>query len=339
MIGRKKKSSPGLSDYPFPYVRFNLWSEKGFLFYAVFNFRLFWFLLFKRPALLVANDLDTLLPNFLISGIKKIPLLYDSHECYTETPELQHRPMVRGFWEFLEKRMIQRVQMKVTVSQAIADYYTSKYGVEFSVVRNVPMYAPPSIPADPSAYGLPRDNPILLYQGAGINPGRGVEELILSIKLIPNVIGVIVGAGDAWQELVSLVKRDNMEKRVFFIPRVSPKELKSITAMATLGFSLDNPENLNYRFAFPNKLSDYLAQGVPVIVSKTIEAEKLVKKYECGIVLKEIHPTEISNLVIELLNRPTLMKTMRENALKAATEMTWEQDEKALFGLLQKTNS
>jgi hypothetical protein len=77
LIGRRKKDSADvLREYKT--VRFKLWWEKGALFYAAYNVRLFFYLLFHRADFLVANDLDTLLPNFLVSKIKGIELFYDS---------------------------------------------------------------------------------------------------------------------------------------------------------------------------------------------------------------------------------------------------------------------
>ncbi|MBM3437020.1 MAG: glycosyltransferase, partial [Bacteroidetes bacterium] len=99
LIGRKKRDSLLLEDRSYKMHRMRLLFEKGPLFYAEFNIRLFVYLLIRRTDLLVSNDLDTLLPNYLIHRMKGVPLVYDSHELFTETPEVIHRKFVRNTWE------------------------------------------------------------------------------------------------------------------------------------------------------------------------------------------------------------------------------------------------
>ena len=74
MVGRRKTDSPNMPDRSYETIRMRLLWEKGPLFYAEYNIRLF-FLLLSRPAdLLVSNDLDTLLPNYLVHKLKRIPM-------------------------------------------------------------------------------------------------------------------------------------------------------------------------------------------------------------------------------------------------------------------------
>src|ERR1043166_5692203 len=84
LVGRQLKKSLPLVEREYKTIRFRLWFEKGAWFYITYNVCLFFFLLFHKADVLVANDLDTLLPNFLISKIKEVELFYDSHEYFTE---------------------------------------------------------------------------------------------------------------------------------------------------------------------------------------------------------------------------------------------------------------
>src|SRR5690606_1535603 len=99
-VGRKLPESLDFKKN-YPHRRFRLWFRKGFLFYANYNFRLFWYLLFHRFDVYISNDLDTLLPNFLVATIKRKPLIYDSHEYFTGVPEIQNRPLVKKVWTSL----------------------------------------------------------------------------------------------------------------------------------------------------------------------------------------------------------------------------------------------
>lgn len=93
VIGRKLPASFDIKQ-PYATKRFKLWFTKGAMFYITYQLRLFWYLLFTKADLLFANDLDTLLPNYLVSKLKNIPIVFDSHEYYTGVPELDSRPNI-----------------------------------------------------------------------------------------------------------------------------------------------------------------------------------------------------------------------------------------------------
>ena len=77
-VGRLLPNSEPLNR-PYETTRMRLLFKKGSLFYAEFQVRLFFFLLLNRSAVLLSNDLDTLMPNYLVSRLCNSELVYDSH--------------------------------------------------------------------------------------------------------------------------------------------------------------------------------------------------------------------------------------------------------------------
>ena len=88
LVGRRFSESVKLSPRNYSTYRLKMFFQKGFLFYLEYNIRLCLFLLTKKSDILLSNDLDTLCANYFVSKIRKIKLVYDSHELFTELPEL-----------------------------------------------------------------------------------------------------------------------------------------------------------------------------------------------------------------------------------------------------------
>ena len=120
LVGRKLPDSLAVNR-AYQTKRFNLCFNKGALFYANYNFRLFFFLLFNRFDVLWSNDLDTLLANYLSYKLKGKKIIFDSHEYFTEVPELVARPKVKAIWKRLEKWVLPQLKNVFTVSQSIAN--------------------------------------------------------------------------------------------------------------------------------------------------------------------------------------------------------------------------
>src|ERR1700694_5474179 len=117
LVGRKSKDSISFIEQPFQQKRINCLFEKGKLFYAEYNIRLFFYLLFNRMNCICAIDLDTILPCYFISKIKRIKKVYDAHELFCEMKEIVTRPAIYKVWKKIEKFTVPKFKNGYTVNQ------------------------------------------------------------------------------------------------------------------------------------------------------------------------------------------------------------------------------
>lgn len=334
LVGRCLPDSLPVSDRPYAVHRFRLWKNKGPIFYALFNLRLFFFLLFKKADLLYANDLDTLPANFLIARLKGIKIIYDSHEYFTGVPELVNRPMIQSVWKKLERFMLPKVSAWITVNDSIAALYKKEYGKDFHVIRNVPVKRDvPTFAVKRSDWKIPEDKKVFLFQGAGINVDRGAEEAVEAISEMSDAVLLLIGGGDVADSLKRKVNERKLSSKVFFIPKQPMDQLMAYTKLADFGLSLDKSNNLNYLYSLPNKLFDYIHAGLPVLVTALPEVEKIVVQYDIGMTVSSPEPHLLSQAMEAMIRSPRIGE-WKENLKFAAAELCWENEKKELIELV-----
>jgi hypothetical protein len=101
----KEKGRLSLTPQAFKQKRLNCFFEKGFLFYTEYNLRLFFFLLFQKADIICAIDLDTILPVYFVTALKKQKRVYDAHELFTEQKEvITSRSFILSGWRLKDLR-------------------------------------------------------------------------------------------------------------------------------------------------------------------------------------------------------------------------------------------
>jgi glycosyltransferase involved in cell wall biosynthesis len=324
LLGRKFNNSLVLNR-SYSCKRFRLWFKKGALFYANLNLRLFFYLLFHKAHVLVANDLDTLLPNYIVSKLKKVTLVYDSHEYFTEVPELIHRPNIQKIWLRIEEKIFPNLKFVSTVNSSIQRKYETKYKVPVLVVRNVSPKWIPNQTKSKSELGIPENKFILIFQGAGINVHRGAEEITLAMKDLPNCCLLFVGDGDVISNIKHIVSTNNLDNVLFFKKRPY-NELLNFTFHADLGLSLDKPNNPNYELSLPNKIFDYIQTNTPILASNIKHVKEIVEKYEIGFITTSHNPKELARIINDIIHNQELQNKWKDNCKKAAQIECWENE-------------
>ncbi|MGZ5193491.1 MAG: glycosyltransferase, partial [Kaistella sp.] len=254
----------------YPFSRLALKSKVLRYAYVEFQWKLYRELLRKadKNTILLSNDLDTLLPNYLVSRKLQIPLVYDSHEIFTEMPSVNGR-FTQNIWRSLESFIVPKLKFMMTASESYAEWFHKTYEIERPViVQNFPIKI-----ENPQNYSEVNSVKIIIYQGV-INPSRGLGMMIPAMREIDGAELWIAGDGPKKLELVELTKTLGLDHKVKFIGKLMPEKLRTVTQKADVGLSIEENNGLSYYLSMPNKVSDYIQARIPVVVSDFPEMRK-----------------------------------------------------------------
>ncbi len=300
--------------------------RKGPGMYILFNFFLLWWLLFLRFDLCIACDLDTLAPCYLVTRLSGRKLVYDAHEYFTGQQGLAEKRIKHALWKWTEKMILPGIRHMITVSGSIADLYHREYGVTPVVIRNVALSVALPEPHERSMLGAPQEELLVVFQGSGINEGRGARELLSAMTMVDGIRLVIIGSGDIIDSLKSSARESPAAGMIMFLPRMPWEEMMRYTMCCDVGLSLDANTCVNQRYSLPNKLFDYIAAGIPAVVSPLPEVAAIIERYGCGLVIAEMAPAAIAAALEKLRNDRSFLAALREKAAVARNELNWEKE-------------
>lgn len=330
LVGRCYADSPELAPRAYHTHRMRLLFRKNWIFYAEYNLRLFFYLLFKKCDVLIANDLDTLLPNTLVSRFRHKRLVYDSHEYFCGELSVISNPKAYKVWKAIERFCFPKLKTVITVSQSIVDQYEKEYGVRAHLVRNIPPAGTPPLTCTKADLGMPTDKFNIIIQGNGLNEGRGCEESILAMQQLPDAHLFIIGGGTIIPKLHRMVDELQLGDRVTIVPRQTQEKLFQYTALADAGLAMDHDVGPNAQYSLPNKIFEYIKAGIPQVVSNLVERAAIVNRYQVGVVAESLTPEAIAIAVKKLQQDPSLYNQCKENCRLAALDLTWENEERVL---------
>ncbi|WP_185286714.1 glycosyltransferase [Chryseobacterium indologenes] len=317
-------------ERPYSFSRIHLKSASLKTAYFEFNWKLYHELKKKadKNTILHANDIDALLPNYLIAQKLNIPLVFDSHEIFTEMPAIQNR-LSQKFWRMIEGNLVPKIEFMMTESESYAEWFHEKYKVNPVVVRNIPRKLP-------SVNDIPLNNPkIILYQGV-INQSRGIEKVIRTMHDIEGAILKIAGDGPKKRAYEELVAKENLQDKVIFLGKLKPENLREVTKTADLGFSLEENNGVSYYYSLPNKVCDYIQSKVPLVMINFPEMQRIKKQFDVGEMITDHQPETIGKAIRKMLEKGRLH--YKAELDKAADVFCWENEELKILRLFEKAS-
>ncbi len=232
----------------------------------------------------LANDLAAL-PIALSLGS---PVAFDAHEFAPEefSDRLWWRTLIAPYVDWQCRRYLPQAAAMSTVGEAIAEAYERSFGVRAAVVTNAPPYA--------DLRPRPVGEPIRILHHGVAQQGRGLEEMLRVADLLDDrftVDFVLTGESRFRNALVARAKRN---PRVRFPPPLPMRRLVQMANGYDVGVFLLPPNNLNRRYALPNKFFEFIQARLAVAVGPSPEMAGLVRRYGCGRVAADFTPEALA---------------------------------------------
>ncbi len=339
LVGRKLQESIRLQSFPFKQKRLSCFFTKGALFYAEYNLRLFFWLLFQKTDCICAIDLDTILPCYFASKLKNTKRVYDAHELFCEMKEVVTRPSRYKIWKRIERFAVPKFKHGYTVCVPIAEEFKKMYGIEYEVVRNVPVKSLiddrwPMIGSTTTNNQRSTANGLFfLYQGA-VNEGRSFETLIPAMKKAEAPLH-IYGDGNFMEQTKELIKKNQLLEKVLLKGKLQPKELKQITSSAYAGITLFENNGLSNYYSLANRFFDYIQAGIPQVCVNYPAYKEINQTYDIALLIPDTGEQSIADGLNLLLHDTVLYRRLKENCLKAREVLNWQEEEKKLIHFYQ----
>lgn len=324
LIGNNWLGTPEM-ERPYPFLRIKLKSKKLRFAYVEFQRKLYKEILKNadNKTILLANDLETLMPNYLISKKLNIPIIFDSHEIFTEMPTIQGR-WVKHIWKKIEKSFVPKIKRMITASDSYANWFAKEYDINKPLVIN-------NLPRKIEFTGIKENSKkVILYQG-WLNYSRGIDKAILAMQSIDNAELWIAGGGPMESEFRKIAEDAKVEDKVKFLGKLRPSDLREITPKADVGLSIEENKGLSYYYSLPNKISDYIQSRVPVVVSNFPEMANIVNNFGVGEIIENHSPEHLVAKINLVLKNGKAFYLHNLNV--ASDELCWENQEDKILKL------
>lgn len=276
----------------------------------------------EQPDVIHANDLDALIPSYIASKKLGCRLIYDSHEICCETGYYDKYWLYDQMMKKIERHIVKRCDKMICVSHSAAGYFQELYQMEKPVVITNCILQKNVLSEYPQKHeGFEVLNHGVLHESRGLEMMRDSCE---AFRQYPEIRMAARGYGGIEKQLKEQVAREQLDNFLFY-PPVDPNMLIPEAARSHVGVAVTLPVCLNFKLSVSNRLFEYAAAGLPVIMSDIPEHRNLNEQYHFGVIIEDNTLESFQKAVLRLYNDKAFYSQCSENARKLAMEISWEQ--------------
>lgn len=269
----------------------------------------------------------------LVKKGKKV--IYDSHEDLPR--EIMSKEYIPGFLrkpvsvlvELYEDLAVKKFDFVITATPHIRKRF-AKLNKATMDVNNYPLLS--ELNTETTDWANKKNE--VCYVG-NITQIRGLEQVIDAMELLKGIRLNLAGsfAPNTFKE--NLERRKGWEK-TNFLGQIDRSEVKRVLRDSQVGIVTFLPAG-NHTHSQPNKLFEYMAQGIPLVASNFDLWKDIIEKVDCGICIDPKDPVEISKAIKVFLDDKASAQRMGENGRNAVLNTyNWKPEEKKLLGIYAK---
>jgi len=224
-----------------------------------------------------------------------------------------------------EKRVWQRAEGYVTITRALADELTTRFGSRqrLAVVPDGVRIGSDRTPPDgarPAGHV-----PVVGYAGH-LYPWKGIEVLLGALTLLPGVRGLIVGGHPGeldLDRLRSLAASQGLSDRVTFTGMVDPPRVRDLLADADVLVLPNTATRISSSYTSPLKLFEYMAAARPIVASDLPAIREVLRNRENARLVPPGDQTALAAAIREVLNDREMAERLARTAFDESTRYTW----------------
>jgi glycosyltransferase involved in cell wall biosynthesis len=310
-------------------ARFGIYPGHKMVHILTAYFGFFYVAMGKNYRLVHAHDFTALPIGFLLSRLKKIPLIYDTHELWSESEHEEYPKRALAIAYRVEKHIARKADRIVTVSDSINNFLRQYFKhPRITTTRNIPSYTSPH----PSSilrerFSIPAKVPIFIYQGA-ISKARGVDTLLQAVKKIGNMDFkfLLLGNGPYVGEIQEFIRDNQLESKILISAEVPQDELIKILSSGDVGVHAISNTCLNHQYCLPNKLFEYIHAGLCILCTHLKEMAQLVQKKELGLTFADHDSDDLALKMRYLIEHRDEMNRYKSNSKRLNQCLTWDNE-------------
>ncbi len=287
-------------------------SKKARLYYLWWMVRVFFFVLFRAPERIYALGLETALPIWCASRLRRrVKYVFDDADRFVLIFPLP-KP-VEKFLTFFERKVSRDALAHIIPSTARYDYSTQKMVEVFNM---------PSEPQIQQAEALARDAEtksqtakLRVYVNGWLDPTRGLTLIDGAVRELANRgrddIAFKVAVGNLTAEPPAFFSHPFVTYLGSLTHLQSMAEYKTSDAVLTF---YDPKIRIN-RYAIPNKWGDAISMGTPVIVNLGVETAAPLLERGAAFSTSFDDPSALADLLCALADAPSKVEHARKAVL------------------------